>query len=608
VASSISKSRSRRRLRVVPAKRLLALDPGSHSVKYLVVEETFGRLRFYPGEIVEVRESSLRTEEAALEHLKELVQGMVRDPVALALPHYRALSQVVDLPRSDESEVRQAIESEMVELSGLDESNISFDYAPLEPFGNYGNPFWVTVCRENEVALQTERCGLSDLDLCEVTTTANALVTAYQRICPDERTAVLVDFGASGTTVAILYRGQPAYATNFPIGGDALTEALTQPGGVTSEVAEEAKRCVSLGMDSPEATALKPVIAEWYRELDRIISEWLGENRSLPHSQDDLPIVLSGGTAELSGLTEDLNSRGRLRFSLWPSDAESRCPGGRFAIACGVAVQALGRNPQAVSLLPNEIRDFWRGHHSLNLLHSLIVFLMATVGLALGLGTWQKLELAKSKAALLERSEDALHKAQTAEALARSANETYNELRPVLEKQQRTLDALNSLALLENTHSNQDSWFVLFADQQSYFSAPPWNPTNRVTSTNLVSGGSPDSFVAEIVLPEKGEEMRQNLRRLVSQLNESPLTRNVDLLAEDRRRALVDPELLLPGQHFTIDIEPAQSLLYPGSASNETASSPEDAPGGDTVEGTEFDAAEKTSPTNSSEVGADPQG
>jgi hypothetical protein len=318
-----------------------------------------------------------------------------------------------------------------------------------------------------------------------------------------------------------------------------------------------------LSAESAEADALSTVLEEWHGELDRVLKEWKLENRTLSVSPEDLPVILSGGSAELPGLIEHLNRRGGLRFAPWPTAGEGDYPGGRYAVACGTAIQALGRNPQAVSLLPNEIRDFWQGHHSLNLLHSLLIFLMATVGLALGLGTWQKLELTKSKTTLLQRSDEALGKAQKAEALTRSVVDKFDELYPVLEKQQRTLDALHSLALLQSAHTNKNFWFVLFADQYSYFAFPPWNPTNQLTATNLPSTGSPNQFVTELTLPAKGEAMRQQLRQIVSQLKESALTRNVDLLAEDRRRLLVNPELLLPDQHFTIDIEPAQSLLYP---------------------------------------------
>jgi Tfp pilus assembly PilM family ATPase len=556
VATPPIQSRARRRIPLLPTKRLLAIDPGSHCLKLMVVAETFGRIRVRYRELVEIQSSGLVSEEEVMRHAQDLVREQGEDPVALALPHERALSQLVDLPPSDAAEARRLIEEETVKLSGLGESSIVFDYAALKPFGQHRNPYWVTLCREEEVQRQVGRCGLGHLDLCEVTTTANALAAAYLTVEPRAWNAVLVDFGAAGTTVVIVHQDQVVEAAHFAIGGDALTEAVSMAHGCSIEVAESTKR--GLDLTGGAAGALTGVLDEWSAELNRVLTEWVHEHKDMVSGIEQFDVILCGGGSLQPGLAAYLNRAGGMRFGLWPGEGRGAVPGPRFAVAYGAAIQALGRSRQPVSLLPVQVRQFWRGHHAVSLLHSLIVFLLAMSVLVLGFGTWQKRELEKSKVALLEQSKVALEKARTIEDLSLEVRRRYERLRPGLERQQATIDALQGLALLRQVRDNQSFWFVLFADVPSYVAARPWGETNAPVPVAV--GVQPtfpvrEGFVAEVCVPEQGESMRRTLSQLVSDMRRTQLYSNVDLLPADRRRPVVDSALVLPEQHFALAME-----------------------------------------------------
>ena len=132
----------------------------------------------------------------------------------------------------------------------------------------------------------------------------------------------------------------------------------------------------------------------------------------------------------------------------------------------------------------------------------------------LGLGTWQKYELLKSKELLLSQSQDALDKARRADAMGRQLRREYEQLRPLLKQQRQTLDALQALALLQQARSNQSLWFVLFADAQSYFSARPWGETNPPPPSATVPAPLPfkRGYIAELCVPEQGEAMRRTVK------------------------------------------------------------------------------------------------
>jgi Tfp pilus assembly PilM family ATPase len=558
VAAPSSQMPSRRRISLLPCKRLLAIDAGNHCLKLLVVEETFRRLRIRHQEQIEIQGGGALSEEEILRHAQDLILQLGDDPVALALPHDRALSQLVDLPPADPEEARLLIEAETVKLSGLGESNIVFDYTTLKPFGKHGNPFWVTLCREEEVQRQVDRIGLGHLDLCEVTTTANALMAAGLTAKWDAPNVALVDFGATGTTVVILHHDQAVEVAQFPIGGDALTEALAAERGESLEAAENRKRGLDWTGQPADTAALVPVLQQWRTELQRVLSEWIRDQSLAALGLDSFRIVLSGGASLQPGLIDHLNQMGSLRFEPWPTTGPGSLPGARFAVAFGAAIQALGRSRQPVSLLPVQVQQFWRGHHSVSLLHSLVFFLLAIVTVVLGLGTWQKQELAASKQTLLEQSRETLGKAQRIEDFTLLLRQHYERLQPGLNRQQSTLDALQTLALLQQVRSNQTFWFVLFSDVPSYVAARPWGETNGAPP-NAGPAATPfpvrEGFLAEVCVPERGDAMRRTLSQLVTDLRNAEFFANVDLLPPDRRRAVVDPALLLPDQHFTLALE-----------------------------------------------------
>ena len=549
---------------MLPTKRLLAIDPGSQCLKVLLVEEMLGRVSVLRHEVVERHEGGLISEEEIARHAQSVLQELGEDPVAIALPHYRALSQVIDLPESGNTEIRRLVEAETVKLSGLGESNIVFDYVGLGAFGRHRNPFWLTLCREGEVQRQIERCGLAHADLCEVTTTANSLIAAWQTVHAERDHAVLVDFGAAGTVVAILVDGQAVYTTTFPIGGDTLTEAIAKQQECSFEAAEGLKRACNVAVTPGELEALAAGLDNWLDELKGVLTEWTREHPDLDLSAESFVVVLSGGAAAQPGLAEHLNRRGPLRFQSWPEQSQEGWSGDRFAVAYGTALQALGRSRQPASLLPAEVRDYWKKQHSLHLLHSVTFFLLALVALLLAFGTWQKLEEYLDKRSLLADSRTALEKARLTEKLSQQLGQHYDRLRPVLQKQEQTLNTLQTLALLQQVRSNQAFWHVLFADPKSYYTAPLWGATNAPASTN--APGHPaatltnppsfkDGFVAELCVPEEGEAQRRTLSRVVAELKRSPLFKNVDSLSADRRRSLVDTNVVLTDRHFALDLE-----------------------------------------------------
>jgi hypothetical protein len=537
---------ARRDLVVLPARRLLAVDAGAHSLKVILAEEIFGRFRVLRQECFELRGGGAQSDEEALHRVQGLIREMGDSPVALALPHYHALSQVVDLPGTPPGEVRYAIEEEVRKLSGLGESQIVHDYSSLAPFGHETNPFWVTLCQAAEVQRCIARCGLGHLDLCEVTTSANALVAAFQAARPDSGPVVLLDLGATGTVIAILLQGQPVYTATFALGADALLETENPSSDTEGPVAV------------PEA-----FLQRWMLELQRALGEWLREHPVLALAAGDVDYYLAGALAETPGLKERLSELSGLRFHAWPENESGGSHPSRFAVAYGAALHALGRAAHPASLLPDEVRVYWNRHHATQVLHSILFFLLVVLVIMFGFGTWQKTGLLLDKRRMLRQTQAALDRAQQTQTIQRGLASDYAAVQPFLASQYQSVQTLQTLALLQQARSNRSFWYVLVADRESYYSTPLPPQTNGPPAAETPAPPPAEigrsAFIAELSVPEQGDARRSTLNHLVAELRESPLFRNVDSLAEDRRRALADPAVVLPESHSALVLELADN-------------------------------------------------
>ena len=556
--SSRPSSHRRFSVGVLPARRLLAVDAGSHTVKILFLQEVFGRLRILNSELLEPGDDEDSNGDC-LTRVRAMIETVGDCPVALALPHYRALSQVLELPSNQPDEVRAAIGEEAIKLSGLGESQMVHDYSRLTPFGRHERPFWVTFCPEGEVQRQIGRCGLTDLELCEVTTTANGVVAAYQAAQPASRPAALLDIGASGTLVTLVLDGQPVYSVSYALGGELWVELLAA--AESCALPEARRRLRELGFHAGTPAAVLQSLRRWHNELKRLLDEWLRENSELDLKAADFDCVLAGGGAELPGLMPTLQGFPGLRFVPWPQSqvAGEEGASARFAAAYGAALHALGRAQQSASLLPDDVRLYWKRNHLFQGLQSFLFLALMLLVVALGVMTWQKVGLLMEKKGLHEQGLLSLSTARSVVLQRRAVAEDYDRLRPVLQRQRETVDTLATLAHLPVARSNHSAWFVLFAGRRDYFMAAPFPSTNSpspaatppVTTWGTTRGG----FIVELTVPELGEAGRRIVGQVAAALRATGRFANVDSLPEDRRRPLADPEVLIPGGHYALELE-----------------------------------------------------
>jgi Tfp pilus assembly PilM family ATPase len=567
-----------------PIRRVLAVDAGSRWIKLLLAASDFGRLRILKEELIDLEAEGLVSPDEIKAHLQTTLDAFERPPLALVLPQHLSISQVIDVPLAPESEVDKLIQDETIKLGGVSDSRIIYDFVRTETPSKNRQQFWVTLSQEGDIRERILRLGLEQEDLCEVTTPANALIAAYRAVCPLSSRAILVHLGAQATVVVILLAGQGAFATSFQMGGDFFTRSLARLRNSSEEAAEARKRSTDLLNGADADPEFAGVVDGWVAELQRQLAEWFEHNEGLAPEPALFEMIASGGAFEQPGLMAYVREKAKLNLLPWPKAAQSESVSAskQFEVAFGTALQALGYSAQPVSLLPDDYRAAWQKRLNRQRIEFASLTLLVICTLLLALGTWHQLSLLGRKRALLGKvlaSQEAL---SANDELTSELAAEYENLRPIFLGQQNTLDSLKALALLQQSRSNRSLWYVLVADQQSYFSGPQaTNSANKIARTNAPnerprftlpdSGGfggtatnlSPakPGLIAELCIPAEPETARPMLGQLVAELKQQRLFSKVDLLSDDLRRNLADPKVTLsdPDRHFVLALDFAET-------------------------------------------------
>ena len=249
-----------RNVGLVSPKRCMVVDAGSHSIKLLLAERRGLAVRLLKARLIPVREEGLVSPEEIRSFVKNIALEWGDYPTALVLPAHLASSQIVDAAASGAQGVQQLIEMETLKGRGGKDNALVYNCIPLQPFGRHKNPFWVTLCKENEISDQIQRLSLDGEDICEVLSPVNVLAAAWRLQSPGDDPVALVDFGATNTTITLMVKGQAVHACAFPIGGNLVTETIANARQLSVEAAESLKHDQNLFDGSHAVPALSPVM------------------------------------------------------------------------------------------------------------------------------------------------------------------------------------------------------------------------------------------------------------------------------------------------------------------------------------------------------------
>lgn len=235
---------------------------------------------------------------------------------ALALPSAAVISKKIVVPaglREQELEIQVESEANQYIPFALEEVNLDFQVVGPAPSSPEEVEVMIAASRKEKVEDRVAVAEAAGLKATVMDVESFAMQTAFELIrqqLPNDgldQNVAVVDIGANTTNITVLRNEEAVYAREQAFGGAQLTQDIARQYALPVEEAEVAKRTGGLP-DSYESEVLRPFMESCAGEIQRAMQFFFTSTQynSIEH------IVLTGGTATLSGLDEVVSSRTRV--------------------------------------------------------------------------------------------------------------------------------------------------------------------------------------------------------------------------------------------------------------------------------------------------------
>lgn len=228
--------------------------------------------------------------------------------VAIALSEALVFTRVVTFPMLTDQEIASAIkwEAEQYVPIPIDEAIVQYQIIGRNEKASPPSVQVLLVAAPRTlVEKYVKVCEMAGLNVIRAETELLALVRA---LAPTDKTAMLIDFGAKSTDLAISCGGILSFSRSISTAGEAFTRAVAQNLNVEYKQAEEYKKAYGMSggeLEGKIKNALGPVFGLVSDEIKKAIYYYQTEEKGeVPSS-----IILSGGT---SGMPEAISYLSKL--------------------------------------------------------------------------------------------------------------------------------------------------------------------------------------------------------------------------------------------------------------------------------------------------------
>ena len=248
-------------------------------------------------------------------HLGELLEKFrpKASSASFALPGFSGLITLIELPDMEEKELEQAVRFEAQKYVPAPLADVAFSWEVAgrpERNGKRVAEVLLVAALKKEVAKYEQYVAESNLNIDTLELEVFPLVRA---VIGDRTEAVLiVDIGSRATNLVLVENGTVHMNRNLSAGGNEITSTLSKALNISWNRANELKQESKDYLNNRRSELTFPTLDLITSEIDRIFSAY---SKSRP-DQTISEVVLSGGTATMSGLSEYLASRLNVKISV----------------------------------------------------------------------------------------------------------------------------------------------------------------------------------------------------------------------------------------------------------------------------------------------------
>jgi len=233
--------------------------------------------------------------------------------VALAVPGSHVISKVLAMPAGlSDRDMQTQIEMEADRHIPYPLDEVNMDFFVLGPTSEGADQVNVLLaaCRKeivDDYIAVAEGAGLTPVVI-DIET--YAIENSYSLIARNmvgggmEKTVVLMDVGATTTTINVMHNSRSVYTRDHTFGGRQLTEEIQRRYGLSYEEAGLAKKQGGLP-DNYQTDVLRPFMEAMCQEIMRALQFFYS---SSPFNSVD-QILLAGGCSQIAGIEELVSAR-----------------------------------------------------------------------------------------------------------------------------------------------------------------------------------------------------------------------------------------------------------------------------------------------------------
>jgi type IV pilus assembly protein PilM len=276
-----------------------------------------------------VKDGEVVDEDAVTASLKHLwaATGFTSKRVVLGMANQQVIVRQMDLPWMEQNELRRSLSFHVADQLPFDVEQSVLDFYPLEEIiDDHGAKLFrgLLVAAQRDTVLANVRCAeKAGLKVASVDLTSFAVLRSMGRQTDlTVGTEALIDIGARVTNVVVHSAGVPRFVRIMLMGGQDVTDAVSEQLGVPLEQAEGMKQHFARYSTGDELAMVSRTVAttaqDFVDEIRGSLDYYGTSNPGAPVER----IVVSGGGSRLEGLIDRLAGGTRLPVitgdPLWP--------------------------------------------------------------------------------------------------------------------------------------------------------------------------------------------------------------------------------------------------------------------------------------------------
>ncbi len=301
---------------------LFGLDIGTGSIKVMQIgPETrkkrpvigYGMTRFDPNVMKEGEIVDMKTVAKAAKDLfqHQLIGDITTRRVALSVPTFRTYTREMQLPKMNEKELAEAIQTEAEQYIPRPLDELYLDYTITDRTENEVMVYMVAVSK-NIVDSYTNLMHVLGLEVVFIEPSIIASTRLLGLDAHNELPGVLVDFGTRSADISIFDNQHVTVTGTVESGGDLFTENIKDALTVSHAEAALIKTKYGLSLSKKQGEirkAVEPLLSQTIKEVRRMVRYY--EERG-DGSNKIGQIITMGGGANMPGLNDYLTEHLRM--------------------------------------------------------------------------------------------------------------------------------------------------------------------------------------------------------------------------------------------------------------------------------------------------------